>query len=70
MKVILEFDKALRQAVEKGASLDEMLRLPVRVRIGRMKYVEESKLSDIAELVDEIKRQVDSVVSGGGESVA
>jgi hypothetical protein len=35
-----------------------------------MKYVEESKLSDIAELVDEIKRQVDSVVSGGGESVA
>ncbi|MGB4337636.1 MAG: V-type ATP synthase subunit A [Bacillota bacterium] len=70
LKVILEFDKALRQAVEKGASLDEMLRLPVRVRIGRMKYVEESKLSDIAELVDEIKRQVDSVVSGGGESVA
>jgi V/A-type H+-transporting ATPase subunit A len=70
LEVILAFDAALRQGVDKGADLERLLALPVRGRIGRMKYVEESRVDTITDLVEQIRREVDGLVSGGGESVA
>lgn len=39
MKLVLEFYSMSLQAIEKGASVEELLRLPVREQIGRFKYL-------------------------------
>ncbi|MEA4883533.1 MAG: V-type ATP synthase subunit A [Clostridia bacterium] len=70
IRVILAFDHASRRAVEAGASLDDLLKLPIRSRVGRMKYVEESKLGEIQAMVEEIRSQVGAVSDHGGEGVA
>jgi len=70
LRVILEMDHAAREAVERGASLDAVLALPVRAKIGRMKYVEEARLSEIEGMVDEVRRSVGAIAAGGGEDVA
>ena len=59
-----------REAVERGASLDDVLALPVRAKIGRMKYVDEARLSEIGALADEVRRSVGAIAAGGGEDVA
>ena len=70
LRVILEMDRAAREAVERGASLDDVLALPVRAKIGRMKYVEGARLSEIGALADEVRRSVGAIAAGGGEDVA
>lgn len=70
LRVILSLDRGMRDAVGRGASLDALLAMSVHGRIGRMKYVEESRLNDIDALVDDIRREIDGLTSGGGESVA
>ncbi|MGN0488708.1 MAG: V-type ATP synthase subunit A [Ruminococcus sp.] len=57
MRSILSYyDKAL-EALNKGADIEMLVNLPVRERIGRYKYVEESKID--AEF-DSIQAQLDS----------
>lgn len=43
MKLVLEFYNLTSQAVENGVSVDELLKLPVREKIGRFKYVDNKK---------------------------
>ena len=45
MKLVLEFYSMSLQAIEHGAHVEELLRLPVREQIGRFKYIP-SKQSD------------------------
>lgn len=46
MKLVLEFYNLTSQAVENGVSVDELLKLPVREKIGRFKYVDNKKSED------------------------
>ena len=46
MKLVLEFYNLTSQAVENGVSVDELLKLPVREKIGRFKYVDNKKSKD------------------------
>ncbi|MCR4425810.1 MAG: V-type ATP synthase subunit A [Firmicutes bacterium] len=70
LAAILEFDHAAREAVEQGVDLDTLLRLPVRGKIGRMKYTEEAHMDEIRSLAEQARSEVRAISSEGGEDVA
>lgn len=70
LKAVLTFYHEARQAVKDGAELKQILNLPVRDSIAKMKYVPEQKLSEIDAVIAEIARQCRSLTRAGGEDVA
>ncbi|MBQ2711909.1 MAG: V-type ATP synthase subunit A [Clostridia bacterium] len=66
LKLLLDFHKAGLVALSKGASLNDILRLPIREAIGRSKYITESELSKIEELSAEMNRQFAALTEQGG----
>ena len=61
MRLILAFYDMSVDALAKGASIDEIVKLPVREQIGRFKYVEEK---DIDMSFDKITKELQSELSG------
>ena len=57
MRSILSYYDKANEALNKGADIEMLVNIPVRERIGRYKYVEESKIDDEFET---IKSQLDS----------
>ena len=45
------------KALEAGATIDQLIALPIGERIGRMKYVEEN---EIAKVFEEIEKLIES----------
>ncbi len=66
MKLILTFYHEALDALDKGAELNDLLNLPVREQIGRSKYIEEEHLDRFDEILRNIKKQINALVSGGG----
>jgi V/A-type H+-transporting ATPase subunit A len=62
LKAILAFHDAMTEALEKGVSLQQVLDLPVKTAIARMKEHEE--LDPIKGLMDEIENSVGSLEAG------
>ena len=46
IRLIMEFYRQGREALETGADIDRLIALPVRERIGRAKYIEEVNVGD------------------------
>ena len=61
MRLILAFYDMSVDALAKGASIDDIVKLPVREQIGRFKYVEEK---DIDMSFDKITKELQSELSG------
>ncbi|OQA54670.1 MAG: V-type sodium ATPase catalytic subunit A [Candidatus Atribacteria bacterium ADurb.Bin276] len=68
MKVILSYYQEGMKALDQGYSLKEILALPARERIARMKFVPEEELSKIENLIIEIQDQVKAKMRGEVES--
>lgn len=68
MKVILTYYQEGMKALDQGYSLKEILTIPARERIARMKYVPEEELSKLENLVGEIQDQVKAKMRGEVES--
>ena len=66
MKLVLEFYSMSLQAIEKGASVEELLRLPVREQIGRFKYLA-SALSDFEyeKLIERMAVEIGATLTTG-----
>ncbi len=62
LKTILAFHDAMTEALEKGVSLQQVLDLPVKTAIARMK--EQEELDPIKGLMDEIDNSVGSLEAG------
>ena len=64
MKLILEaYDKTL-DALDKGASLDELLKLEAREAIGRFKYIEEDKIeAEYKEILNALNYQTEKLTA-------
>jgi V/A-type H+-transporting ATPase subunit A len=63
MKLILEFHEQAQLALSSGKDINEILRLPVREKIGRYKYT----LNDnIKQVYSEIEREIGSALSNTG----
>lgn len=65
MKLILTADELSRDALDKGADLDELLSLPSREKIGRAKYVNEDDMDVFVTIMSDMKSEIASLVDGG-----
>ena len=68
LRLILDYDRLCREAIAKGAAVEELFAIPARETIGRIKSVpEEEYVSAYAALADEMKRQIQQIAAKGGE---
>ena len=65
MKLILLTDSLGREALDKGADLEDLLNLPSREKVGRAKYIPESEEDAFNTLLAETKTEIASCVDGG-----
>ncbi|GAB6116436.1 V-type ATP synthase subunit A [Thermoanaerobacter brockii subsp. lactiethylicus] len=65
LKLILMFYEEAQKALEKGALFSEIEKHPVRERISRAKYIEESNLAIFDEIEKEIKKAMQGLIEGG-----
>ena len=56
--------KRAKEALEKGAEFSEMIKLPVREKIGRAKYIPEDRMSEIEDVEKEIATAISGLVGG------
>ncbi|WP_297091129.1 ATP synthase subunit A [Thermococcus sp.] len=59
MRVILNFYEKTMEAVDRGVPVDEIAKLPVREKIGRMKF--EPEIEKVAALIDETNEQFEEL---------
>ncbi len=67
LSLILYFHHKAKEALEKGALLDDILTLPVRERIAKAKFIPESNLDEYDKIREEIDNEIGSKVLVGGE---
>ncbi|UCF71071.1 MAG: V-type ATP synthase subunit A [candidate division WOR-3 bacterium] len=60
-----------REALKRGAAFDDIVKMDIRNKIARMKYLEESKLDAIVALKDQLSKEFDHLIkqeTGVGEA--
>jgi V/A-type H+/Na+-transporting ATPase subunit A len=63
MELILNYYDVSLEGLNKGVSIDDLVKLPVRERIGRFKYVGLDKIDkEFEEVMKELNRQVDDLL--------
>ncbi|MDD3839534.1 MAG: ATP synthase subunit A [Clostridia bacterium] len=65
LKLIIDFYNEAQKAMEDGATLDEVINLPIREKIGRCKYTREDQLDTFDDIEAQMRDQVSSLVSKG-----
>ena len=68
--LILEFHVLGQKALEEGAELGKLIKMPVRERIGRAKYIPEDRIKELEVISEEIKAQMEALMSEGVEQYA
>ncbi len=66
LNLILSFKHEAEKALEAGVYLDKVLKLPVRDRIARSKYISEEEISKMDEILVELKSEMNKLISEGG----
>lgn len=69
LKLIYEFDTRAREAVSNFASLDEVLALSCKEKIGRAKYITEDNLSEFDEILKLMNAEMKALNQGGDDNV-
>lgn len=68
MHIVLEYDRLCREAMDSGAELGELIRIPAREQIGRAKSVpEEVYKAEYKQIYENMKTQISQIAAGGGE---
>ena len=71
MKVIQEFYNKVLKSVQTGINIDDVVSLPVRERIGRMKYTPEDKIDTVMkDILNELDKELEILSDKGGEADA
>lgn len=66
LNLILSFRHEAEKALEAGVYLDKVLKLPVRDRIARSKYISEEEISKVDDILVELKSEMNKLISEGG----
>ncbi|MDK0537098.1 V-type ATP synthase subunit A [Clostridium perfringens] len=66
LNLILSFRHEAEKALEAGIYLDKVLKLPVRDRIARSKYISEEEISKMDDILVELKSEMNKLISEGG----
>jgi V/A-type H+-transporting ATPase subunit A len=67
LRNILTFNRLGMQALSRGALLREVINMPVREEIARMRYTEETKLEALDATEERIKEDLGRLAASGGE---
>jgi V/A-type H+-transporting ATPase subunit A len=65
LNLILEYYHEGQKALDNGVVLSKIINLPVKEKIARAKYIPEDEISKIDDIVNELRREVEALVSGG-----
>ncbi|MGG7130243.1 V-type ATP synthase subunit A [Clostridium perfringens] len=66
LNLILSFKYEAEKALEAGVYLDKVLKLPVKDRIARSKYISEEEISKMDDILVELKSEMNKLISEGG----
>lgn len=66
LNLILSFRHEAEKALEAGVYLDKILKLPVRDKIARSKYISEEEINKIDDILVELKSEMNKLISEGG----
>ena len=66
LQLVLKFYDEGKRGLESGAYLKEISELPVREKIARAKYMPESDLDKMNDILNEIENEVDNLINKGG----
>ena len=66
LQLVLKFYDEGQRGLESGAYLKEISAMPVREKIARAKYMPESDLDKMNEILNEIENEVDNLINKGG----
>ncbi len=66
LQLVLKFYDEGNRGLESGAYLKEISEMPVREKIARAKYMPESDLDKMNDILNEIKNEVDNLINKGG----
>lgn len=69
LKVIIEFYHAGEKAIDHGIYLKEVLELPVREKIGRMKEVPEDESEKLVSLYEDLWSEVETLIKERGDQL-
>jgi len=62
LRLILECNRLGQDALMHNVEIEALLSMPVREKIGRSKYIEEQNISQLGEIMADLKRQVAELV--------
>lgn len=66
LKLIVDcYEKSLNALKNYNVNIEDILSMPVREEIGRCKYIEESELVKLDELIDKVAKQIEELISEG-----
>jgi len=68
LSLVLNFAKQANQTLNEGANLKTILKLAVRERISRSKYLSETQLEDFEDITSQMKSEMQGTVLKGGEA--
>ncbi len=66
LQLVLKFYDEANRGLETGAYLKEISEMPVREKIARAKYMPESDLDKMNDILNEIENEVDNLINKGG----
>ena len=66
LKLVLLFKKEAERALEAGVYLDKILKLEVRDKIARAKYINEDNIKRTDEIAADVKADIDGLIAEGG----
>ncbi|ACI19501.1 V-type ATP synthase subunit A [Dictyoglomus thermophilum] len=67
LKNIISFHRIAQSLIEEGYPLEDILRLPEREKIARMKFVPEDRINELEALLVEIKQRLEGIKEGTRE---
>lgn len=67
LKNIMNFYRIASKLLDEGVSLQSILKLPEREKIARMKFISESRISEIEHLIKEVEEKLLSLKKGAEE---
>ena len=68
LQLILDYDKLCRNAIQRGANVQELFDISMREAIGRAKSVEEeSYVENFGQIRQKMEQEIEEVVARGGE---
>ena len=70
MRLIMHFHHEAKRASERGANLIDILKLPVRDQIARVRYLPESDIAKIDQIETAVKLQITELTTGDDEQYA